>query len=96
MDLEKIMGNYLKNWSQNSQSKFDNWLIKKLGNTKIDNIEEWCTLEILSSTYYVFHMASHIESVDKEHNAKNILKILDEIFSFFSKMPLVNVGGGNK
>lgn len=92
MDIEKMMGNFLKKWSQSSRSKFDDWLIKKLGDTKIDNVEECCTLELLSSTYHAFYMASHIEIMDKEYNAKNILELLEKNFTFYSKMPLCREG----
>ncbi len=91
MDIEKRIGNFLKKWTKNSQSKFDNWLIKKIGNTKIDNVEEWCTLQLLSLTYYTFYMVSHI-GVDKEYNARTTLEGLNEIFAFFSKMPLCKEG----
>lgn len=92
MYIEKRMGNFLKKWTKNSQSKFDNWLIKKIGNTKIANEEEWNTLQLLSLTYYTFYMVSHIRVVDKEYNARTTLEGLNEIFAFFSKMPLCKEG----
>lgn len=92
MDKEKMMGNYLKKWSQSPQSKFDDWLIKKLGDTKIDNVGEWCTFQFLSLTYHAFYMCTHIEVMDKEYNAKAILEMLEENSTFISKMPLCREG----
>lgn len=91
MDIDEIMGNFLKKYSKSFISKFDNWGIKKLGNTKIDSTEEWCTLLVLSSIYNAFHKASFVV-IDKELDAKNKIENLERIIVLSSKVPLCREG----
>lgn len=88
MDYNKIMGGYFSRTSKSFLSKIHNRLIKKLGNVKIDNIEEYISLLLLNQSYYILYIYSYIEVINKENNAKRIIKSLNEIDAFFNDFPL--------
>lgn len=81
VDYEVTLAKCLQIAEQTLGGRLDNWLIKKFGKTKINNIAEYMALRAFSSSYYILYMHTEIETCEKVASAKNILEMLNETFS---------------
>lgn len=90
--IEKILIKCLPFITKTRLCTLDVAFIKYLSQTKIDSLEEYINIRIISFLYYDLYLSCHLSIYDKIHNAEVLLEELDNKLSFAQRLPLAKEG----
>lgn len=90
--LENFLIHILKIYTKIPGITLTDKLAKNCSKTKIDSLQEYINIRIVSSFYKNFYFAIHLELKNKTDYAKTIMEVVDEVITLAQKLPIAKDG----